>query len=254
MHVPAGSEGALCPGGIQHDYGSGPLGAAFPPAGRGQSVLHRRRLSCPGRTGLLCGLWQFPGCGPLGHGALPGPERRRRPFWRIWISTVWRLCASSCPSFPPGGRTSTRCGSIERPRSYEWTGVFSLLCSGPADPSGAGSHLRPDRPAGGDAPLCPAGGIRHGCLPGSRYPLPSGGGPHGRHQSRLRHPFPGTQRGAAGKRKAFLSAPTALWIWIDACGTAAHPHEGVLHHIAAESQKSAGDEKSPALFFIFQHS
>ena len=23
MHVPAGSEGALCPGGIQHDYGSG---------------------------------------------------------------------------------------------------------------------------------------------------------------------------------------------------------------------------------------
>ena len=60
--------------------------------------------------------------------------------------------------------------------------------------------------------------------------------------------------GRCWKRKAFLSAPTALWIWIDACGTAAHPHEGVLHHIAAESQKSAGDEKSPALFFIFQHS
>ena len=59
-----------------------------------------------------------------------------------------------------------------------------------------------------------------------------------------------------GTKAAFdiLSAPTALWIWIDACGTAAHPHEGVLHHIAAESQKSAGDFSSPALFFIFQHS
>ncbi len=165
--------------------------------------------------------------------------------------TVWRRCAAAAHPLRPADGSLRGAGALKDRAAMNGQVFSRFYARGPADPCRGRQPPTARSPGWRGCPAVPGWWDTpwHACQD-PRFPA-IGWWTAWAAPRPPSTPLPPAPSGRCWKRKAFLSARTARWIWIDACGTAAHPHEGVLHHIAAESQKSAGDEKSPALFLSF---
>ncbi len=119
---PAGRQGDLRPGGLQHDHRPRPLENPLPAEGRGPAVLHRGHLPGPGQKRLLRGLGTLHCLRPLEPGDPPVPIKRGGGRYGAGSVHGGQRPASAAHSLrPPGGRVpadgAVMAGSVPLKRS-----------------------------------------------------------------------------------------------------------------------------------------